>query len=132
MQAYNDSHPNRQFAGGAPQGYAGAQVLDAALKTVNGNVGDKQKFMDALFATNLQTAKGPIKLDQAHDVIENVYVYQVARDGSAYVQKLVQSYEGVSRTWDRSADEIAQFPFGTFKNKWVGMTKDKLPTFAKS
>jgi hypothetical protein len=32
----------------------------------------------------------------------------------------------VSDTWDRSAEEIASFPFEKMKGKWVGMTKDQL------
>jgi len=55
-----------------------------------------------------------------------VYVYQIVKDGAGFGQKLLTTYEAVSRNWDRSPAEIDKFPFGKMKNKWVGMTKDKL------
>ena len=82
-------------------------------------------------STNIDTVKGPVKLDKDRDIVENVYIYQIAKEGSQHVQKLLQTYDAVSSVSDRSADEVAHFPFGQLKGKWVGMTKDKLATLAK-
>jgi len=131
LTAFGDAYPNRPMSGVLAQGYAGAQVIEGALKKVNGTIDDKQKFLDALYSTNIDTVKGPVKLDNNHDVVENVYIYQIAKEGGKYVQKLLQTYNGASSTWDRTPDEVAHFPFGQLKNKWVSMTKDKLATYIK-
>ena len=107
-------------------GYSGAEVIVAALQKINGNVEDKQALLQALYDTNLPTAKGPIKLDANHDVIQNIYVYEIERSGEQYNQKLLRTYENVSITWDRTMDEVQHFPWGETKGKLVNITKDQL------
>ena len=95
----------------------------AAIKAVNGNVEDKQGLMNALYNLKVDTVKGPISLDKEHDVVQNIYFWQAQKDGSL---KVVDTYQNVARTWDRSQDQITKFQFGTYKGKWVGMTKEQL------
>ena len=102
------------------------QFLEAAVKAVNGNVEDKQAFMNALYALKVETVKGPISLDAQHDVIQNIYFWQAQKSGSDTTLKVVDTYQNVARTWDRTQDQIAKFQFGSYKGKWVGMTKDQL------
>jgi len=45
-------------------------------------------------------------------------------DGSA--EKPLDTYENLSLFWMRTPDQLKNFPFTTFKGKWVGMTKAKL------
>lgn len=40
--------------------------------------------------------------------------------------KLLDTYPNVARGWDRTQDQMAKFKFGSYKGKWVGMTKDQL------
>jgi hypothetical protein len=40
--------------------------------------------------------------------------------------KLLQTYNDVGKYWDRTPEGLAKFPFGKMKNKWVGMTNEKL------
>jgi hypothetical protein len=101
-------------------------VLEAAIKKVNGNVEDQQAFLQALYATDLDSARGPIKLDKYHDVVQDIKFYTIEQQGSSYGQKMVDAYKGVSAFWDRTEDQLKSFPYGQMKGKWVGMTKDKL------
>jgi branched-chain amino acid transport system substrate-binding protein len=126
VKAWNAKYANRQLSDDGAKGYSAAEVLVAAIKNVNGNLTDKQKFLQALYDTNVQTPRGPIKLDQDHDVIANAYVWQVEKSGQGYSQKLLKTYDSLSRGWDRTADELAKFPYGKLKDKWVGMTKPQL------
>ncbi len=125
IQAWKVKYTGRPVSLDAAQGWAGAQILEAALNKVNGNIEDKQAFLNALYATNIETPKGPIKLDADHDVIENMYIYQIVKNGNDLGQKLLQTYPAVARGYARQAGEPAA---GTLKDKWVGMTKDKLLT----
>jgi hypothetical protein len=47
------------------------------------------------------------------------------KNGNDLGQKLLQTYPAVARGYARQAGEPAA---GTLKDKWVGMTKDKLLT----
>ena len=126
MKAWKAKYPGRLVSADAAAGYAGAQVLEAAIKKVNGNVEDQQPFLQALYATDLDTARGPIKLDKYHDVVQDIKFYTIEQQGSSYGQKMVDAYKGVSAFWDRTEEQLKSFPYGQMKGKWVGMTKDKL------
>jgi len=51
---------------------------------------------------------------------------RIAKEGSTYTRKLIALYPQVTRTSYLSQAEIEHFPAGTFKGKWVSLTKDKL------
>jgi hypothetical protein len=91
---------------------------------VSGNVENKQAFLDALYSTNVQTPKGPIKLDANHDVVENAYVFQIVKSGEQYVQKLIDTVPDVGQYG--SLGEARAARLGTLKGKWVGMTRENL------
>ncbi len=126
VKAFADKYPGRLLSSDVAQGYSGAQIIADAIKKVDGNVDDRQKFLDALYNVDAQTAKGEVTLDADHDVVENIYLFQIVKNGDSYEQKLLQTYPSVSKTWDRSADDVKRFPWGKLKGKWVGMTADKL------
>jgi len=126
VKAWKAKYPGRLVSADAASGYAGAQVLEAALKKVNGNIEDQQPFLQALYSTEVDTARGPLKLDKYHDVIQDIKVYDIEKQGDSYGQKMITSYKGVSAFWDRTEDQLKSFPYGQMKGKWVGMTKDKV------
>jgi hypothetical protein len=107
-------------------GYSGAMVIVSALKAVNGNVEDTTKFLSALYAVDVATPRGPMKLDATHDVINNLFLYKLSKQGTGYQQTVLQSYQGVSTNYDMTPAELAKFPLGKLKGQWVGMTKDAL------
>jgi branched-chain amino acid transport system substrate-binding protein len=109
--------------------YANAQIIVGALQKINGNVENKQQFLDAIDATDQPTVKGPVKLDKYHDIVQNMYVYQVVKQGSQYAHKLLATYDATDQFWGRTPEQSMHFPYGQLKGKWVGMTKadvDKL------
>lgn len=131
LKAFHDKYPGRTVGQDAAHGYAGAQILAAALEKVGGKVEDKQAFLQAVYATNVDTPKGVIKLDENHDVVANVYIYQIVKQGADVGPKILKVYQGISGTWARPDDQLAHFPYGTLKGKWVGMTKEKLAALMK-
>ena len=102
-------------------------MIVAAIQKVNGNVEDKQAFMNALYAINTETIKGPLKLDPEHDVVENVYIAKMVKKGDAVDEQLLDTYKEVPAGWVRTAQQLRTFPFGQMKAKWVGMTKEQIP-----
>ncbi|HLY63951.1 MAG TPA: ABC transporter substrate-binding protein, partial [Chloroflexota bacterium] len=131
IKAWTDKYPNRLLTVDVGQAYGCAQAILQVLKSVNGNVEDKQGLLNAFYGLNAETAKGPIKLDADHDVVQNTYISEIVKSGSSYADKLLTTYNDVARTWDMTQPEIDAFPFGQMKGKWVGMTKDKLATLKK-
>ena len=126
VKAWKAKYPGRLLSADAAAGYAGAQVLEAALKKVNGNIEDQQAFLQALYGTDVDTARGPLKLDKYHDVIQDIKFYGIEKQGDSYGQKMITAYKGVSAFWDRTEQQLKSFPYGQMKGKWVGMTKDKV------
>ena len=131
VKAFQDKYPGRPISGDVALGYAGGQILGAALQKVSGNAEDKQALLQALYATNLETVRGPVTLDSDHDVIPTIYAFQLVDQGGAIGYKLLDSYPNSSRTWDRPQSEIDHLDLGGMKGKWVGMTKDQLAKLAK-
>jgi branched-chain amino acid transport system substrate-binding protein len=74
-------------------------VLEAAVKAVNGKVEDKPAFMAALRATNVETARGPVKFDDLGNVVGNVYLRKVTRKDGRLVNSVFKTYPNVSQFW---------------------------------
>jgi branched-chain amino acid transport system substrate-binding protein len=84
--------------------YVNCMVVDAALKALGGDASDKDKFMAALKAVDLaDTPRGPLKFDHLNNVIGNVYVRRIGKEGAKYGLKLwnktIHTYENVSQFW---------------------------------
>jgi branched-chain amino acid transport system substrate-binding protein len=124
LKAFAAKYPGRLVSPDAAQGYSAAMILEAALQKVNGDIENTPAFLEALYRTNVQTAKGLIKLDANHDVIETGYVFQIVKSGDGYAQKFIDAFDDIGQYG--SASEAHGAKFGTLKGKWVGMTQEKL------
>ncbi len=127
LKAWNAKYADRLVGPAVAHSYSAAQVIVAAIQKVNGNVEDKQAFMNALYAASAETVKGPLKLDQDHDVVENVYIAKMVKKGDTVDEQLLDTYKEVPASWVRTPQQLRTFPFGTMKGKWVGMTKEQIP-----
>jgi branched-chain amino acid transport system substrate-binding protein len=105
------------------RGWVAAQVLEAAVGRVQGDVENRQAFLDALHGLDLATAKGPLSLDPRGDVVQNVYVTRIDEQGQAGLER---SYPRLAADWDRAPGELAGLPLGRMKGQWVGMTRERL------
>jgi branched-chain amino acid transport system substrate-binding protein len=106
-----DAKPNQTFAPAfrkefkydpgfyAAATYVNGAVLEAAMKAVNGKVEDKSAFMAALRATNVDTARGPVKFDEYGNVVGNVYLRKVTRKDARLVNSVIKTYPDVSQFW---------------------------------
>jgi branched-chain amino acid transport system substrate-binding protein len=95
--------------------YVNCQVVDAALKALNGDVGDRDKLMAALKAVNLSdTPRGPIKYDHLNNVIGTFYVRRCGTEGAKYGLKLwnktIKTYDNVSQFWTWPEAEFLAHP----------------------
>jgi len=87
-----------------------AAVLEAALKTVKGNVEDKSAFMKALRGVKVDTVRGPVRFDEYGNVIGNVYIRKVERKEGRLVNSVIYTYPNVSQFWTYKAEEFLKNP----------------------
>lgn len=64
----------------AAQSYDGAQLLDSAIKKVNGNVQDKAAFMAALKQADFPSVRGDFKFGNNNFPIQDLSVFEVVKD----------------------------------------------------
>jgi branched-chain amino acid transport system substrate-binding protein len=117
-----DAKPNQVFAPAfrkefkydpgfyAASTYVSAAVLDAAVKAVNGKVEDKKAFMAALRATNIDTARGPVRFDEFGNVVGNVYIRKIVRKDGRLVNSVIDTYPDVSQFWTYDKTEFLKNP----------------------
>ena len=84
------------YAGGT---YVTAEVLEAALKTIKGNVEDKKALMAAIHSNNVDTVRGIVKLDEFGNAIGDVYIRKVTRKDGRLVNSVIKTYPNVSQFW---------------------------------
>ncbi len=131
LKALRAKYPNRTASNDLAMGWASGVILKNALDKVNGQIENADAFLKALYAADVKAPKGQIKLDEGRDIAQNYYVYKIVKQGDKYTQQVVETYKDVSQYYDIKADDMKRFPFGQLKGKWVGMTKDKLPSLLK-
>ncbi len=64
----------------ASQGYDAAQLIDAAIRDVNGRIEDKEAVRKALKAAKFQSVRGPFKFNTNQYPIQNYYLRVVGKD----------------------------------------------------
>jgi branched-chain amino acid transport system substrate-binding protein len=95
----------------AAETYLCGEVLEHAVKTVNGNVEDKQAFMKALKEAKVSdTLRGPVRFDEFGNVVGNIYIRKVERKGGKLVNAVVKTYPDVSQFWTYKQDEFLKNP----------------------
>ena len=88
-----------------------ASVLEAAVKAVDGKVEDKNAFMKALRATNIQDAvRGPVKFDDLGNVIGNVYIRRVDKKNGKMENTVIHTYPNVSQFWNYPEKDFLAHP----------------------
>ena len=69
----------------ASQGYDAAQLIDAAVRDVKGNLEDKEALQKALHAANFESVRGAFKFNTNNYPIEDIYLREVYKDPAGHV-----------------------------------------------
>jgi branched-chain amino acid transport system substrate-binding protein len=69
----------------AVQGFDAAALWDVGLSAVNGDTGARDKIISAMGAAKLDSPRGPLSFNRAHNPIQNVYLREVRNGKNAYV-----------------------------------------------
>jgi branched-chain amino acid transport system substrate-binding protein len=82
-----------------------------AIKSVGGDVENKERFFNALRATEIKASpRGPIKIDKYGHIIQNVYIRRVDKTGGLYQNTVLETYPSVSQFFTYNAEEFLKQP----------------------
>lgn len=91
--------------------YTGARWIVEAAKAINGDVENKEKFLEALRKLELKDApKGPLRLDEFANPIQNIYVRKVEKVAGELQNTVIHTFENVSQFWKYDPKEFLKQP----------------------
>jgi branched-chain amino acid transport system substrate-binding protein len=91
--------------------YTGARWIVEAIKAINGDVENKGKLMEALKKVDLKDVpRGPMKLDNYGNPIQNIYVRKVEKVGGELQNTIIYTYQNVSQFWKFKPEEFLKQP----------------------
>lgn len=131
LQAFRAKYPGRTVSRDVAAGYAGAQVIAAAIKGADGNVEDKDKLLAALKKVEVRTPKGPLKFDDLQMTIQDIYVYAIDKAGNEYKEKKLGVMPSVGQFWKFKPEELLKFPATELKGKWTNIDKGQMQAMLK-
>jgi branched-chain amino acid transport system substrate-binding protein len=91
--------------------YTGGRWIVEAIKAINGDVENRAKFLDALKKVELKDVpRGPMRLDEYMNPIQNIYIRKVERVGSELQNTVIQTYQNVSQFWTYKPEDFLKQP----------------------
>ena len=92
--------------------YSAGRWLVEAVKALDGNVEDRDRFLAAIRKASETTPdpRGPIKLDEYGNPTENIYIVKVEKVGGKLQNTVIHTYPMVSQIWTYKADEFLKLP----------------------
>jgi branched-chain amino acid transport system substrate-binding protein len=91
--------------------YSGGHWIAEGAKKVNGNVEDRERFLQAIRqAAQGEDIRGPISLDDRGNPTQNVYILKVERVGGKLQNTVVHTYPMVSQFWTYKPEEFLKEP----------------------
>jgi branched-chain amino acid transport system substrate-binding protein len=91
--------------------YTNARWIVEAIKAAGGKVEDRDAMLAALRRVDLkETARGPLKVDDFLNPIQNIYIRKVERVGGKLQNTVIATYPGVSQFWKYRPDEYLKRP----------------------
>jgi branched-chain amino acid transport system substrate-binding protein len=95
----------------AAETYLSGEVLEHAVKAINGKVEDKDALMKALKEAKVpDTIRGPVSFDEFGNVIGNIFIRKVEKKDGKFVNTVVKTYPNVNQFWTYKQDEFLKNP----------------------
>ena len=94
--------------------YTGADWMIRAIKAVEGDIENTDKFLQAMRAVEIPNSlRGPLKMDKYGHVIQNMYVRRVDRAGNAYQNTVIETYPMASQFFKFDPETYLKSPVYT-------------------
>ena len=91
--------------------YTSGRWINEAAKVVGGRVEDRAAFIAAFRKVEIpDSPRGPLKLDEWGNPIQNVYVRKVERKGGELQNTVIHTYPAVSQFWTYKPEDFLKQP----------------------
>ena len=101
----------------AESAYTAGLWVKTAIDSINGDVENRDAFLKAMRTVQIKAPRGPLKLDEYDNPIQNVYVAKVEKTkhpvlGEVLINVPVKTYPAVSQFWTWKPEEfLARGPY---------------------
>jgi branched-chain amino acid transport system substrate-binding protein len=80
--------------------YTTADWIVRAIKAINGDVENKDKFLEAVRSVEIpDSIRGPLKLDKYGAIIQNQYIRRTEKVGDQYQNTVLETYPMPTQFW---------------------------------
>jgi branched-chain amino acid transport system substrate-binding protein len=91
--------------------YTNARWIVEAIRAAGGRVEDRDAMLAALRKVDLkETARGPLKVDDFGNPIQNIYIRKVERVSGKLQNTVIATYPAVTQFWKYKPDEYLKRP----------------------
>lgn len=96
--------------------YTTAQMIHEVMKKTGGKWPGQDKFIKLLSSIKLQTARGPVRLDEMRNPVHNIYIRKVEKkklhgyDKDELWNTVIKTYPDVSQFWKYGKAEFLKQP----------------------
>ncbi|MBI3042667.1 MAG: ABC transporter substrate-binding protein [Betaproteobacteria bacterium] len=96
--------------------YTTAQMIHEVMKRTKGKWPGAQQFVKLLASVKLETARGPVRLDEMKNPVHNVYIRKVERkklhgyDKDELWNSVIKTYPNVGQFWKFGKNEFLKQP----------------------
>lgn len=111
---------NRGVSQYSEHGYAAAQVIEAALADLDGEVSN-ESLVDAIAAAEVDAPRGPLSFDEYGQAVYTVYIREVAQDDEGnWVNTVIDQFDDVSQFWQYDPEEfMGGEPLADLRGTWA-------------
>ena len=79
------------------EGYDAAMIIGKAIESLDGDVSDSEKVVEAISNVELTSPRGPIKFDkETHNIIQNIYIMETIVENGATENKVIDTIPDVA------------------------------------
>lgn len=79
------------------EGYDAAMIIGKAIESLNGDVSNSEKLVEAISNVELTSPRGPIKFDkETHNIIQNIYIMETIVENDATENKVIDTIPDVA------------------------------------
>jgi branched-chain amino acid transport system substrate-binding protein len=92
--------------------YSAADWVIRAIKSIDGDVENKEKLLQALHSVEMPNSVrgGPLKLDSYGNIVQNQYIRRVDKVGNKYQNTILETYPMVSQFWTYNPETYMKQP----------------------
>ncbi len=104
----------------AEYSYVGGRVIREGIDAVKGKVENSAAMVAAMKKVNFKAPRGQFRFDEYNNPITPIYILQAEKQGSSYINKVIDEYTNISQFYPWGAKAYLAKPrYTDMANKWI-------------